>query len=635
VANMDKKQGTGQNAFKFLIAATAITLAVNIIFWLLPASFNKTIYGTIQFVWPALGMLLLMGIHFNSADKNTKFIARAFGIALAPWTATFVLWYIVLPQAYNSDMAYYVSGFGFLLSYVILAYGLIRLKRSRQWYIDPSTDFFINVITAMAIVGVSAFILGSISPGSARLPDVLILYLYLLVDIVIMSYIVKLLYMSLGDDLKYIVLVIGEFVFINSLADLIYELRWLFSMEYVFSVMSVQVTDLIYNVSLIFMVAALMMYGSRFKTRAMDEVNKKLSDTKHLVDSVVMQSPDAICICDSNGNVVLVNDALLELFESLRSGIPCRFNILDHMSGLGDWTGPFASKLRSGEAAFMPGVSLKLPGDNSRQAEVSVKAFPVLGSDNNISSYVFTIVDITEWLRIEKDLLESKKQAELYVDLMAHDINNLNQVALGFLELAEDKMLTEGKLDAGQIELLHKPIESLANSSRLIDNVKKLQKEKSGQLGARLMDVDEVLSGVKKQYESVPGRVVSIDYQNGCGCHVMANDLLKEVFSNLVGNAIKHSSGPVEISIISNCVIEDGEKFCRINVEDNGPGIPDRMKRQIFDRLNNGILPRGKGLGLYLASTLVSDYDGRIWVEDRVPGDHTKGSRFVVLLPAH
>jgi signal transduction histidine kinase len=40
------------------------------------------------------------------------------------------------------------------------------------------------------------------------------------------------------------------------------------------------------------------------------------------------------------------------------------------------------------------------------------------------------------------------------------------------------------------------------------------------------------------------------------------------------------------------------------------------------------------GLGLYLVKSLVESYHGSVWVEDRVPGDHTKGSRFVVMLPA-
>jgi signal transduction histidine kinase len=42
----------------------------------------------------------------------------------------------------------------------------------------------------------------------------------------------------------------------------------------------------------------------------------------------------------------------------------------------------------------------------------------------------------------------------------------------------------------------------------------------------------------------------------------------------------------------------------------------------------------GSGLGLYLVKKLVEDLNGRVWVEDRVPGDHSRGARFVVLLPA-
>ncbi len=70
-------------------------------------------------------------------------------------------------------------------------------------------------------------------------------------------------------------------------------------------------------------------------------------------------------------------------------------------------------------------------------------------------------------------------------------------------------------------------------------------------------------------------------------------------------------------------------------MEDNGPGIPDDIKSKLLRRLNpENTKARGKGFGLYLIKQLVDDFDGRFWMEDRVPGDHTKGARSVVMLPA-
>jgi signal transduction histidine kinase len=55
------------------------------------------------------------------------------------------------------------------------------------------------------------------------------------------------------------------------------------------------------------------------------------------------------------------------------------------------------------------------------------------------------------------------------------------------------------------------------------------------------------------------------------------------------------------------------------------------VKGKLFYRFQRGVTKaHGKGLGLYLARTLVEGYHGKVWVEDRVSGDHTKGARFVV-----
>ncbi len=244
------------------------------------------------------------------------------------------------------------------------------------------------------------------------------------------------------------------------------------------------------------------------------------------------------------------------------------------------------------------------------------------------------IQDITGRKQIENELREARAQAELYVDLMGHDINNMNMVSLGFLEMAEDKLKAVGTLDMSDEPLLHKAAENIQNSSMLIDNVRKLKRERAGEFKLKAIDIIEVLSSVKDQYLTVPDRDVKINLNITCNCAVIANDLLRDVFSNVVGNAIKHSSGPLTIQIDMACLREGGMDFCKVTVEDNGPGIPDFLKAAIFDRSNTGKKLRGKGLGLYIVNTLVRDFHGKAWVEDRMPGDHTKGARFVVMLPA-
>lgn len=248
---------------------------------------------------------------------------------------------------------------------------------------------------------------------------------------------------------------------------------------------------------------------------------------------------------------------------------------------------------------------------------------------------IVTASDITERKDAEIELREAKSQAELYVDLMGHDINNMNQAALGFLEMAIDKIEAGGVLDSDDLGLLSSAMGPLQSSAVLIDSVRKLQKERKGGLKSCIMDVGKVLEEVKGQFASVPGRDVVINYHAAGKCRVQANELLKDVFANLVGNSIKHSTGAIAINIGLQPAEIEGLLFCRVTIEDTGPGIPDERKGMIFTRAGKEKAKlTGRGLGLYLVKTLVDDYHGKIWVEDRMHGDYTKGARFVVMIPA-
>lgn len=101
-----------------------------------------------------------------------------------------------------------------------------------------------------------------------------------------------------------------------------------------------------------------------------------------------------------------------------------------------------------------------------------------------------------------------------------------------------------------------------------------------------------------------------------------------QILSNLLHNAIKFSppQSHIQVDVVSR---EENVQIC---VSDEGPGIPESEKSQIFDKfyvLKEQKALSGVGLGLFICRELVRLYGGGIWVENR----HSGGSRFCFTLP--
>jgi two-component system sensor histidine kinase BaeS len=106
-------------------------------------------------------------------------------------------------------------------------------------------------------------------------------------------------------------------------------------------------------------------------------------------------------------------------------------------------------------------------------------------------------------------------------------------------------------------------------------------------------------------------------------------DRLAQVLRNLLRNAAEHTApgGTIELSAVS----ERG--VLRLAVDDDGPGIPEAEREQVFDRFHRAGGPRratgGAGLGLAIVRALAEAHGGRAWAEASPLG----GARMVVELP--
>ena len=612
------------NAFLIFLTAVQLVVSVGIVAFMLSSNVRLlSTWGMI--VSSALLLILCMPVSLylwrssNDRVMRTLFAGMSAGFILM--TASGIIGY-VLPMAIHADWIVPLSKIFMLASYVPILYALgIILMGTHKKLGMYLKSFIISINVAIAL---GVLYLATVNYRPESMFDVGIYTLSVLFDIAIFAMSAMLILVYLPTKYRYIISIIFTYNLLSFLGDTI---NLMASMgTYDFS----RYSDIFYIGMLAFTSTALLLYLlANVKPVTVEEINKKFDDARLQISEIIMQSPVGICICDTKGNVMTVNESFLKIFNKNTAEVVGKINVFELAEGLSDEIVTCFQRMLRGDTVVEDGV--KVNTDKGRDLFVSLKMFSTYDSEGSRSSFVVMAEDVTGRKRAEAELIKTRDQAELYIDLMGHDINNMNQIGMGYLEMAVESL----DLRDEQRELLLKPLEVMSSSSQLINNVRKMRSVLVGSAELKRVDLESVLSGVIRSYQVMPGRDFIIKYDMVEKCYVMADDLLKDIFLNLLNNSVKHSTGPLLVRVELAPVFQFGVKYFRIMIEDNGPGILDEMKPVIFDRVYRSKQRLGYGgLGLYLVKTLVDKYHGTITLEDRVQGDRKQGSRFIVMLPA-
>jgi PAS domain S-box-containing protein len=316
---------------------------------------------------------------------------------------------------------------------------------------------------------------------------------------------------------------------------------------------------------------------------------------------------------------------------------------------------------KTGRAEFVDDVDSDPRGEDipgTPAEHNAMLAIPLAGSDGVLGvlelyrerGQVFSMSDLEAGLlfaqqasialanaQLVAKLQDAKKEIELLNDLMFHDINNYNFATLNYVEgVVRTKVLPKEH----EVKL-EKALHLIRQNSELIDSVKKLTK-----IGIMSQDdfepvnlKDVIVKVTSGMANASPNKTVSFDLKlPEADAFVMANTLIDELFVNIVSNAIKYDPhDDVEIDIGCTRVLEEGHAYWKVTIADRGQGIPDDKKDLLFQkyvRLKLGSEVSGTGLGLSIVRALADRFNGRVWMEDRVPGRNELGARFCVELPA-
>ena len=213
------------------------------------------------------------------------------------------------------------------------------------------------------------------------------------------------------------------------------------------------------------------------------------------------------------------------------------------------------------------------------------------------------------------------------IAMLAHDFKGPLTTIVGFADvLAEDD-----RFDEESRKFLTMISSSAMRLASLATDTLALSRLEQNELTLEIEEFD--LVGLVREIVRVFSVTRTIDLRTDRPELVIAGDpgRLRQVFENLIGNAIKYSPGGESVEVF----LRAKGRGVEVSVRDRGIGIPDADKPKLFGRFARAQNARalgisGTGFGLYLTKTIVEMHGGTIGVESR----EGEGSTFRTFLPA-
>jgi signal transduction histidine kinase len=264
------------------------------------------------------------------------------------------------------------------------------------------------------------------------------------------------------------------------------------------------------------------------------------------------------------------------------------------------------------------------------------------GYQDMIYNGIFTILVIllgillirSVYMEVEQreKLEELNRLKSEFLSFASHQVKSPMTNIKGFIDLILDGIY--GEINDKIREILTKVKNNINEEIDLVDNLLDLRKIEEGRMEYNFAKFDllELIREICDFY-----KIRALDKGLGLNCKINNESIfvngdrekLKQVFNNLVDNAIKYTnSGFIEIDY------EKSDSNVVIKVKDTGIGIkPDLLKNLFGQFIRDPSVKKtikGTGLGLFIAKEIIKVHQGKIWAESEGEG---KGSTFYVELP--
>ncbi len=403
-----------------------------------------------------------------------------------------------------------------------------------------------------------------------------------------------------------------------------------------------------------------------------------------IAENILDTMNELVLVVNEKGNIINVNKSVLNLL-----GYPKRVILnssLERIIRLSDYkkvesegiftSKPFAKlfdlrRLEETEMEFVDNtgkiipmcVSASVIYDNSRNREGIVivarnlteirKLFNQLENAKNkleekVNERTIELENINEKLRnllierekavkkIKKQNIQLKKLDELktnFLNITSHELRTPITSIKGYIQmLIKNKF---GKIDTEQKNALDIVLRNTDRLDHLVQDILDISRLSSGAMKFILMKTD-IKTLVVETVESMQSiadsknMTINTEVEEGLPMLFIDDNLIKQVFINLIDNSIKFSPD----GTIINVKVRKDKNVILSEVQDFGRGIPEGKLDKVFDtffQVDSGMDRKfgGIGLGLSISREIILNHSGRIWVES----EEGEGCTFCFILP--
>ena len=362
---------------------------------------------------------------------------------------------------------------------------------------------------------------------------------------------------------------------------------------------------------------------------SMAEQRSGLNDTLALLDSMLAHAPIGFAFLDQQGRFIRVNHFLAQ-----GMGIPLT-QFLGRTAG--ELLGPAEAETLDPrlEAIFngaqaVDTFELQASDGNGAARSWLVNLYPVKSGQQEVRWVGAVMIDTTERRRSEETLRRTEKLAAAgqLAASIAHEINNPLEAVTNLLFL----LRTHGALEGEALRFTEMAQHELARVSEITQQTLRFYRPSTA---PALANVGEILDSILTLHS---GRIhtLRIEVARRYGDRVdlyCLSGALRQVFANLITNALDalNGGGQLLIRVYRSHSWKDGSPGVRVAVADTGSGMPDHVRRRIYEPFFTTKMATGTGLGLWVTQDIMGKHQGSIAVRSRCVSP--SGTVFLLFFP--